>query len=93
VKVKLPMLLRPILIACAIGFGVSVSQYLPTLFAGNGRIVTLTTEAVTLANGADRRVLGVYTLVQSLIPLLAYILALAVPVLVFARRRALLRPT
>jgi len=93
VKVKLPMLLRPILIACAIGFSVSVAQYLPTLFAGNGRIATLTTEAVTLAGGADRRILGVYTLVQSLMPLLAYVLALSVPVLVFARRRALLRPT
>lgn len=92
-KVKLPMLLRPILIACAIGFSVSVAQYLPTLFAGNGRIATLTTEAVTLAGGADRRVLGVYTLVQSLMPFLAYVLALTIPVLIFARRRALLRPT
>lgn len=93
VTVKLPMLLRPILIACAIGFSVSVAQYLPTLFAGNGRIATLTTEAVTLAGGADRRILGVYTFVQSLMPFLAYALALSLPVLVFARRRALLRPT
>ena len=38
----------------------SVGQYLPTLFAGNGRVATLTTEAVTLAAGADRRVIGVY---------------------------------
>lgn len=91
--VKLPMLLRPILIACAIGFSVSVAQYLPTLFAGNGRIATLTTEAVTLAGGADRRILGVYTFVQALMPFLAYALALSLPVLIFARRRALLRPT
>ena len=93
VTVKLPMLLRPILIACAIGFSVSVAQYLPTLFAGNGRVATLTTEAVTLASGADRRILGVYTFVQSLLPFLAYVLALTIPVLVFLRRRALIRPT
>lgn len=91
--IKLPILLRPILIACAIGFSVSVAQYLPTLFAGNGRVATLTTEAVTLASGADRRIVGVYTFVQSLLPFLAYAFALSIPVLVFLRRRALLRPT
>jgi putative thiamine transport system permease protein len=93
VTVKLPMLLRPILIACAIGFSVSVAQYLPTLFAGNGRVATLTTEAVTLASGADRRIVGVYTFLQSLMPFVVYALALSVPALVFRRRRTLLRPT
>ena len=63
-------------------------QYLPTLFAGNGRLATLTTEAVTLSSGADRRVIGVYAFVQSLLPLMAYMLALAVPVLM--RRRGLM---
>jgi len=89
--VKLPVLLRPILIACAIGFSVSVAQYLPTLFAGNGRVATLTTEAVTLASGADRRIVGVYTFLQSLLPFLGFVLALSVPALVFLRRRALSR--
>jgi putative thiamine transport system permease protein len=91
--VKLPVLLRPILIACAIGFSVSVAQYLPTLFAGNGRVATLTTEAVTLASGADRRIVGVYTFMQSMLPFLGFVLALAVPALVFWRRRALSRAT
>ncbi|MGY6570745.1 MAG: ABC transporter permease, partial [Salinarimonas sp.] len=58
--VKLPMLARPLAIACAIGFSVSIALYLPTLFAGAGRIATLTTEAVTLSSGGDRRVIGVY---------------------------------
>lgn len=88
-RVKLPLLLVPLLIACAVAFAVSAGQYLPTLFAGNGRLATLTTEAVTLSSGADRRVIGVYSFVQSLLPLLAYVLALAVPMLVYARRRAL----
>jgi putative thiamine transport system permease protein len=52
-RVKLPMLLRPVLVAFAIGFAVSVDQYLATLFAGAGRIATLTTEAVTLSSGGD----------------------------------------
>ncbi|TYK98148.1 ABC transporter permease subunit, partial [Streptococcus dysgalactiae] len=58
VRIKLPILLRPILIASAIGFAVSVAQYVPTLFVGGGRVATLTTEAVALASGGDRRVVG-----------------------------------
>ncbi len=87
--VKVPILLRPVLIACAIAFAVSVGQYLATLFAGNGRVATLTTEAVTLAAGADRRVIGAYAVAQALLPLLAYAAAVAVPALLYARRRGL----
>ena len=85
-RVKLPMLLRPILTAAAIGFAVSVAQYLPTLFAGAGRLTTLTTEAVGLAGGADRRVIGVYAFAQSILPLLAFAAALAVPAILFRKR-------
>lgn len=76
-RVKLPMLARPVLFAAAVGFAVSVAQYLPTLFAGAGRFATLTTEAVALAGGADRRVLGVYAFLQALLPLVAFATALA----------------
>ncbi|MEO3427305.1 ABC transporter permease subunit [Pelagibius sp. CAU 1746] len=78
-QVKLPMLLRPVLFALAVGFAVSVAQYLPTLFAGAGRFATLTTEAVGLAAGGDRRVMGVYAFLQALLPLLAFAAALALP--------------
>jgi len=88
-KVKLPMLLRPLLIAGAVGFAVSVAQYLPTLFAGAGRFVTLTTEAVSLAAGADRRVIGVTALLQALLPLLAFAAALVLPAWLYRDRRAL----
>ncbi|MFO1284812.1 MAG: ABC transporter permease subunit [Burkholderiales bacterium] len=71
-RVKLPILVKPVAIACAVAFAVSVGQYLPTLFAGNGRVATLTTEAVTLSSGADRRVIGAYALLQALLPLTAY---------------------
>lgn len=85
--VKLPLMLRPILLAAAIGFAVSVAQYLPTLFAGAGRIATLTTEAVTLSSGSDRRVLAVQSLLQAMLPALVYGLAMAVPALLWRNRR------
>ncbi len=87
--VKLPILLRPILTAAAVGVAVSVAQYLPTLFMGAGRIATLTTEAVTLSSGSDRRVTGVYATLQAALPFAAYFLAFAVPALVHRNRRAL----
>ncbi|HXQ65311.1 MAG TPA: ABC transporter permease, partial [Alphaproteobacteria bacterium] len=65
--------------------------YLPTLFAGAGRLSTLTTVAVTLAAGADRRVIGVYVFLQSLLPLVLYGLALLLPAAIYANRRGLAR--
>lgn len=85
-RVRLPLLRRPLLIAAAVGFAVSVGQYLPTLFAGAGRYVTLTTEAVVLAGGADRGLTAIYALAQTALPLLAFIAALAVPALLDRRR-------
>jgi putative thiamine transport system permease protein len=87
--VKLPSLLHPILTAAAIGFGVSVALYLPTLALGGGRVATVTTEAVTLASGADRRVLGVTATLQAVLPWAVYALAAAIPGLVFRNRRGL----
>lgn len=88
-SVKLPILLGPVLTAAAIGFAVSVAQYLPTLFIGAGRVPTLTTEAVTLSSGSDRRVAAAYGTLQALLPLVAYGLALGVPVLLHRNRRGL----
>ena len=87
--IKLPLLLRPLLTAAAVGFAVSAGQYLPTLFAGAGRISTLTTEAVALAAGGDRRMIGVYAFLQSLLPLAGYAAALVLPGIVYANRRGL----
>jgi putative thiamine transport system permease protein len=89
-RVKLPILIRPVLVALAVGFAVSVDQYLPTLFAGAGRVATLTTEAVTLSSGADRRVVAVVVALQTALPLLALALALGIPALMH-RNRAFLR--
>lgn len=71
-RIKLPILLPPVLISAAVGFAVSAGLYLPTLLAGAGRVATLTTEAVTLSSGADRRVIGTWAMLQATFPLLAY---------------------
>ncbi|WP_421782157.1 ABC transporter permease [Kiloniella litopenaei] len=88
-RIRLPMLLRPLLFALAIGFAVSVAQYLPTLFIGGGRFSTLTTEAVNLSASGNRRIIAVYALLQALLPLLCFATALALPNVIFRNRRAL----
>ncbi|MBB1077220.1 ABC transporter permease [Rhodoferax sp. 4810] len=76
-RVKWPLLLRPLLAAWAVGFAVSVAQYLPSLFAGGGRFATVTTEAVALSAGGSRQVLAVQALLQVVLPLAAFALAFA----------------
>ncbi len=85
----LPLLLRPILAAAAVGFAVSLSLYLPTLFAGAGRFETLATEAVALATGGDRRLAGVFGFLQTALPLLGFAAALLLPALIYRNRRGL----
>ena len=75
-RIKLLLLGGAVAVAAAVGFAVSVTQYLPTVFAGAGRYSTLTTEAVALASGANRRLIGVYAVAQTLLPLLGFALAL-----------------
>ncbi len=86
-RIKLPMLLRPVLFASAVGFAVSVGEYLPTVFAGGGRYATLTTEAVALASGGDRRVIGVYALLQAALPWAGFTLAVWLPAWIYRDRR------
>ncbi|MDB6162764.1 MAG: binding-protein-dependent transport system inner rane component [Xanthomonadaceae bacterium] len=88
-RIKLPILLKPVLMASAVAFAVSVGQYLPTLFAGAGRVATLTTEAVTLSAGADRRVIGAWAVLQAVFPLVVFVAAAWVPRFVYRHRRAL----
>jgi len=73
--VKWPLLVRPILATGAVGFAVSVAQYLPTLFAGGGRFATVTTEAVALSTGGNRRVQAVQALLQIALPMASFGLA------------------
>ncbi len=74
-QLKWPLLRAAIASAAAVGFAVSVAQYLPTLFIGAGRLTTVTTEAVTLASGAQRSLTSAYAALQWLLPVLGFGLA------------------
>jgi putative thiamine transport system permease protein len=74
-QVKWPLLKAALTSAFAVGFAVSVAQYLPTLFIGAGRFATVTTEAVTLAGGAQRSLVAAYAGLQGLLPALVFGLA------------------
>ncbi|WP_038174458.1 ABC transporter permease [Vibrio pacinii] len=75
-NIKLPLLLPAVAFAWAVGISVSLAQYLPTLMLGAGRISTITTEAVALSSGFDRRVTAIYALWQALLPLLFFSFAI-----------------
>lgn len=87
--VRLPMLMRTALVAAAVGFAVSIGQYLPTVLVGAGRLPTITTESVALASGGNRRVVGVYAFLQMLLPLLGFAIATLLPAMIFRHRRAM----
>ncbi|MGE0348050.1 ABC transporter permease subunit, partial [Hydrogenophaga sp.] len=74
-RVKWPLLRRSLASAAAVGFAVSVAQYLPTLYLGAGRYASVTTEAVTLASGGQRSLTSAYAGLQILLPVLAFALA------------------
>jgi putative thiamine transport system permease protein len=74
-RAKWPLLRAALASAFAVGFAVSVAQYLPTLFVGAGRFATVTTEAVTLASGAQRSLTAAYAWLQWLLPALVFGLA------------------
>jgi putative thiamine transport system permease protein len=86
VRITLPLMLAPILTALAVGFAVSVAQYLPTILIGGGRVETLTTEAIALSSGGNRRLTAALALTQAALPALAFGLALALPRLIYRNR-------
>jgi putative thiamine transport system permease protein len=86
-RLRLPMMLRPVLTAGAVGFAVSAGLYLPTLLIGAGRWPTVTTEAVSLASGGDPRAIGATAFTQAVLPFLGFAIAVVVPALAFRNRR------
>ena len=89
IRLRLPLLLRPILTAAAVGFAVSIGQYLPTILIGGGRWETITTEAVALSAGGNRRLIGVYALVQMILPFIGFLVAILLPAILFRNRRGM----
>lgn len=74
-RVKWPLLRQSLLATFAVGFAVSVAQFLPTLFVGEGQIVTVTTEAVTLSSGGQRSLVAAFAWLQWLLPAIVFALA------------------
>ena len=72
IQVKCPLVIKPLLSALAVGFSVSIAQYLPTLWLGAGRIPTLTTEAVALSSGGATAQLAAQGLWQLVLPVLFF---------------------
>ncbi|HGS4818605.1 TPA: ABC transporter permease [Vibrio cholerae] len=87
-KIKLPLLFPALLYAWAVGISVSLAQYLPTLMLGGGRLTTITTEAVALSSGYDRRVTAIYALCQALLPFVFFSIALLLGRMQIHRYRA-----
>lgn len=74
-RVKWPLLRRALAASAAVGFAVSVAQFVPTLYVGAGRFATVTTEAVTLASGGQRSLTSAYAWLQFLLPAGGFALA------------------
>lgn len=77
--IKLPLLKVSLSAAFALGFAVSMAQYLPTIMSGEGRINTLTTEAVARASSGDRKIVSSLALIQAFLPLICFYLATVMP--------------
>lgn len=87
--VKLPSIARPLLTTLAVGFSVSIAQYLPTMWLGGGRTPTLTSEAVALSSGGDNTQLAAQALWQLLLPALCFMVTATVAWYIGRRRRGL----
>lgn len=74
VQIKCPLVVKPLLSALAVGFSVSIAQYLPTQWLGAGRVPTLTTEAVALSSGGASAQLAAQGLWQLILPVLFFTL-------------------
>ena len=74
-RVTAPLLRGPLLVAAAIGFAVSLVQFVPAQLIAAGRHATLPMEAVTLSAGSNRPLLAAYAVALAVPPLLAFLLA------------------
>ena len=89
--VTAPLLARAALLALALAFSVSVALYLPTLFAGAGRIATAATEAAAAAGSGNLRLASTHAILLAIIPLAAFAMAYTGGALLFRQRRGVPR--
>jgi len=74
-RVKVPLLWAPLLMAAAVGFSVSLVQFVPAQLIAAGRFTTLPMDAVTISSGGNRALAAVYALALSVPSLVAFALA------------------
>jgi putative thiamine transport system permease protein len=75
IKVTAPMLKATLATAAAVGFSVSILQFVPAQLIAAGRYSTLPMEAVTLASGGSRPLTAAYALALAVLPALVFLLA------------------
>jgi putative thiamine transport system permease protein len=72
--VKAPLLKSPLLSALAVGFAVSLAQFVPAQLIAAGRFSTLPMEAVTLASGGNRSLTAAFALLLAAPPAAAFLI-------------------
>lgn len=90
-RVRLPLLSSALLTATMLGAAISLSLYLPTQLLGAGRVVTITTEALSLIASGERSIIGTWALLQAAVPVCFYALALVLPPIIWSRRKGMLK--
>ncbi len=69
-SVKILLIIKTIFLVLGIGFIISIALYTPVYFVGDNQISTLSIEIVNLSFSADRKTLGVSTVLQITLPLI-----------------------
>ena len=87
--VRLGMLGHSFGSAFIIGVAVSIALYLPSLFAGAGRVTTITMEAVTLAASGARGPSAQAAFIQMAVPVIAFVFIRALLTLRYRRHSAM----
>lgn len=88
-RVTVPLLLQATLVALALAASVSAALYLPTLFAGAGRVATLATEAAAAMAGGNLQDAAALGALQALLPLVALAMAFGLGRWLFRHRRGM----
>ena len=88
-RVLLPMTARPLLAAFAIGFSVSMAQYLATLLAAKGQVGTVMTQFMQSISGGNPREIAQMGLVLLFLVAVPFWIATGLPNFLYRNRRGM----
>ncbi|MDX1705500.1 hypothetical protein [Pseudidiomarina sp.] len=66
-RIKRPLLAGPLYLSLALAMFISVTQYVPTLILGGGRVATVTTDLMAASSGINTQLAAIYALMQWLL--------------------------